>query len=90
MTRDNERGNNLACSWSIQVESFHALCLRQLVDSYIEQIKTAAPAPGFTRVYLPGEPEFGTRARREAEGIPVPQAVWKTLAATGQELGVEL
>ncbi len=91
MHRDLKRGMNIGLLLgAVQVESFMPLAaFRQLVDSYIEQIKTAAPAPGFTRVYLPGEPEFDTRARREAEGIPVPQAVWKTLVATAQELGVE-
>jgi LDH2 family malate/lactate/ureidoglycolate dehydrogenase len=86
------RGMNLGLLMgALNVESFMPLSLfRRLVDGYIEQMRNSVPAPGFDRVYLPGELESQTRARRGTEGIPVPQKVWEALVMTGQGVGVEL
>ncbi len=86
------RGMNLGLLMgALKVESFMPLpVFRQLVDGYIEQMENSAPAPGFDRVYLPGELESEARARRSTEGIPIPAKVWEALVAKGQDLGVEL
>ncbi|KPL16248.1 MAG: hypothetical protein AMJ93_15945, partial [Anaerolineae bacterium SM23_84] len=86
------RGMNLGLLMGVlNVESFMPLpTFRQLVDTYVQQVRSSTPAPGFERVYLPGELELESRARRSAEGIPIPQKVWEALVTTGQELGIQL
>ena len=54
------------------------------------RIKAVPPAPGFAEVLLPGEPEARTRARREREGIPIPEDTWRAVCETGAELGVDV
>lgn len=54
------------------------------------RIKAVPPAPGFEEVLLPGEPEARTRARRENEGIPIPEDTWRAVRETGAELGVNV
>lgn len=53
-----------------------------------ERAKTVPPAPGFDEVLLPGEPEHRMAERRQAEGIPVDEAIWAQLTAAAAELGV--
>jgi LDH2 family malate/lactate/ureidoglycolate dehydrogenase len=59
-------------------------------DRILTRIKAVPPAPGFTEVLLPGEPEQRARAKRGAEGIPLPEATWEALIKTGSELGVNV
>lgn len=86
------RGMNLGLLMgALRVESFMPLpVFRELVDRYIERLKTSTPAPGFERVCLPGELESEARARRSTEGIPIPPKVWEALVTTGQGLGLGL
>ncbi len=86
------RGMNLGLLMgALKVESFMPLpVFRQLVDHYIEQMRDSAPAPGFERIFLPGELESDARARRSTEGIPIPRKIWEALVTTGRDLGVEL
>jgi LDH2 family malate/lactate/ureidoglycolate dehydrogenase len=58
------------------------------VDWMIEQVKAVPPAEGFSEVLVPGEPEQRERARREAEGIPVPEATWAEIIRVAEDLGV--
>jgi len=37
------------------------------------------PAPGFSEVSAPGDPELRTLASRERDGIPIPDDLWQTL-----------
>ncbi len=53
------------------------------------QIKAVPPAPGFQEVLLPGEPEARARAKREREGIPIPEDTWKAVLSVAAELGVD-
>jgi LDH2 family malate/lactate/ureidoglycolate dehydrogenase len=41
------------------------------MDAVIDQIHASALAPGFDRIYVPGEIEYETRERRLREGMPV-------------------
>ena len=54
-----------------------------------DEMRAVPPAPGFTEVLVPGDPERRSRARREVEGIPVPDDTWTRLRETARELGVE-
>ena len=56
----------------------------------IGRIKAVPPAPGFDEVLMPGEPEARTRARREREGIAIPDDTWQAVIKTGAELGVNV
>lgn len=58
------------------------------VEAQADVINASAPAEGFDRVLLPGEPEIENRARRAAEGIPVPERTWEELMALADRLGV--
>jgi uncharacterized oxidoreductase len=58
------------------------------VEEQADRVNASAPAEGFDRVLMPGEPELEQRARRAAEGIPVPERTWEELAALAARLGV--
>ncbi len=56
---------------------------------YAAFVRSARAAPGHERVRLPGEPETETRARRIAEGIPLPARVRASLGKSARRLGLE-
>lgn len=56
---------------------------------YVDFVRSARAAPGHERVRLPGEPEAEMRARRGAEGIPLPRRVRSSLALTANSLGLK-
>lgn len=59
------------------------------MDNWIRRFKTAKPAKGNDRVYIPGEPEVETVEKRKAEGIPLLEAVVKDLSELGEKLNIE-
>lgn len=79
----------------IQLLAIDPSALRPAADftAYVERLaarlKAVPPAPGFSEVLLPGEPEAQTRATRQRDGIPVPDATWEAIRATAGDLGVE-
>ncbi len=58
-------------------------------DAIMARIKATPPAPGFTEVLLPGEPEARARAERSQRGIDVPEKTWEAIRAAVQPLGVD-
>ena len=54
------------------------------------RIKAVPPGPGFDEVLLPGEPEARSRAKRESDGISIPEETWKAVCSVGAELGVDV
>ena len=58
------------------------------LERYIAFVKSARVAPGHEGVLLPGEPEEAMRARRGADGIPLPRKVRSSLALTASSLGL--
>ncbi len=75
--------------WAVDVGAFTpAAEYGQRVDWMIEQVKAVPPAEGFQEVLVPGEPERRERERREAEGVPVPEATWEAIQQTAADLGV--
>jgi LDH2 family malate/lactate/ureidoglycolate dehydrogenase len=54
----------------------------------IERVKSVPTAVGFDEVLIPGEPEHRSRAERERDGIPLPEATWEAIQATAKQLGV--
>jgi uncharacterized oxidoreductase len=58
------------------------------VRRYAAFVKTSRPATPGQDVLVPGEPEIRTRKKRLAEGIPLPDDTWASIAATARRLGV--
>jgi LDH2 family malate/lactate/ureidoglycolate dehydrogenase len=74
---------------AIRVESFMDLAEFQIrMDTAIREIRACDKADGVARIFIPGEIEFETKAKRLREGIPVPEVVVTEFVALGQELGV--
>lgn len=74
---------------AISVTSFMDLEeLQARMDTAIREIKACDRADGVTRIYIPGEIEFETKAKRLAEGIPIPEVVGEEFRVLGRELGI--
>jgi uncharacterized oxidoreductase len=54
------------------------------------RIKAVPPAPGFDEVLVPGEPEARMRAKREREGISIPDDTWQAVCAAARGVGLNL
>jgi len=75
---------------AIRVEAFEeAAHFKARVDKAIRQLHDCRLAPGFERIYAPGEKEFLNRAAYRREGIPLNAATLADLRQTARELGVE-
>lgn len=55
------------------------------MDALVDVAHNTAPAPGFDRVMVPGEPEEVTKAARLADGIEIPESTVAELQALGRE-----
>lgn len=60
------------------------------LDAYVAYLKSAAPRDPAHPVLMPGEPERASRARRQAEGIPVDAETWRQIVAAGAHVGVDV
>jgi hydroxycarboxylate dehydrogenase B len=60
------------------------------LSATVGRIKAVPPGPGFGEVLLPGEPEARARAKRERDGIEIPEATWRAVGDVAAELGVDL
>lgn len=58
------------------------------VDILERHIKASPPAPGFTEIMLPGEPELRVEARRRESGVPIDEETWRQFVDTVESLGV--
>lgn len=57
--------------------------------NYIAFVKSARPAEPGGEVLVPGEPEQRSRAKRLAEGIPLPDDAWASILATARAVGLD-
>ena len=55
---------------------------------FIDYVRSSRPAEVGGTVLLPGEPERRTRAKREQDGIPLPEGTWLAIRDTAARLGV--
>jgi L-2-hydroxycarboxylate dehydrogenase (NAD+) len=62
---------------------------KRRVDAAIRAIKASPTLPGFDEVLLPGEQSRRKRQDYEANGIPMPDALYDALAKLAVDLGVE-
>jgi ureidoglycolate dehydrogenase (NAD+) len=58
------------------------------MDAMIRETKASEPAKGFSRVLLPGEPEFENKSQRLKTGIPVSHPVWEKLNGVKEKYGL--
>ncbi len=57
-------------------------------DRMQQRVRAVPPAPGFQDVKVPGDPEVQAKARREREGIPIAEDVWRKVVETAESLGI--
>lgn len=58
------------------------------VLAMVDYAKSAAPAEGFDRVRIPGEPEIEAMAERSANGIPIDDNSWQALLDAARQAGM--
>jgi len=63
---------------------------RRLTGETLAAVKETPPAPGKDEVLVPGEPEIRSRAVREREGIPIPDAIWQDLSGVATRFGIPM
>ncbi|MCL5099203.1 MAG: Ldh family oxidoreductase, partial [Candidatus Omnitrophica bacterium] len=74
---------------ALDVSAFIPIDLyRQQVDQFCAELKAVPPAPGFSEVMLPGEPELRTAAHRAQAGCPIPSDQVQLLRRLADDLGV--
>ncbi|MES1260184.1 MAG: Ldh family oxidoreductase [Acidobacteriota bacterium] len=61
---------------------------RERIDWLIDEVKSAAPASGYTEVLVANEPELRTERERLQSGIPIPDGTWAALVKGAARLGV--
>jgi LDH2 family malate/lactate/ureidoglycolate dehydrogenase len=61
---------------------------RERADWLIDQVKSAAPASGYTEVLVANEPELRMERLRLAEGIPIPDGTYEALVQGAARVGV--
>ena len=59
------------------------------MDTWIRRFKSAEPAQGHDKVYIPGEPEVEMIEKRKSGGIPLLDAVEKDLKALAEKMNIE-
>jgi len=59
------------------------------VDRYVDYFKSSRPAKAGEPVLAPGEPEINTRAKRLADGVPLPDDTWTAIARTALKVGLD-
>ncbi|HJQ55784.1 MAG TPA: malate/lactate/ureidoglycolate dehydrogenase [Vineibacter sp.] len=59
------------------------------VARYSDSVKASRPSIPGQDVLVPGEPEIMMRARRAAEGIPLPDDTWASIVGAARAAGVE-
>jgi len=74
---------------ALNIEGFMDLPeFKARMDTAIHEIKACEKANGMHRIYVPGEIEFETKAKRLTEGIPIPEVVVKEFLGLGHELAI--
>jgi LDH2 family malate/lactate/ureidoglycolate dehydrogenase len=74
---------------AIDIQRFLPLAdFRARMDRLIRDVKSAAPAAGYSEVLVAGEPEERIERERRRIGIPLAQGTWDKLAALAGRLGV--
>lgn len=86
---DAGRGGNAFTILALDPDAFAGEdSFRADADTLIAWVKSSRPAPGFSEIIVPGEPERRERERRLREGIPIPEETCRQIAEAAARLGV--
>ena len=89
MPYDGPRGLNGPFILAIDIARFTDLdTFIAQTEAQCEAVTGCLPAEGVDAVLLPGQPELATRAIRERDGVPIPDATWAELKLAAQEWNV--
>ena len=73
----------------LKIENFMPVAeFKSRMDAMIRETKASELAKGFSRVYLPGEPEFEQKNQRLKTGIPINPRVWAGLLEVKEKFGL--
>ena len=76
---------------ALAVEAFSDIAaFKRNVDAAIRSMKGSPTLPGFDAVRVPGERSFQVRCQRERSGIPIPDALFDSLAELAESLDTEM
>lgn len=59
------------------------------IDSMFDEFKMCPPAPGFSKVMLPGENSYKALQKARSEGIELSEPIIKELIGLAKQYGVE-
>ena len=59
------------------------------IAKYVDVVKSSKPATMDGEVLVPGEPEARVRARRLADGVPLPDDTWAAIVETARSVGLD-
>ena len=62
---------------------------RERMDWLIDEVKSAAPADGFSEVLVANEPELRMERDRLQSGIPIPRGTYEALVKAAAQFGVD-
>jgi LDH2 family malate/lactate/ureidoglycolate dehydrogenase len=75
----------------VEMSRFRApLAYREAAEECLAELRNCPPAPGFSRVEIPGEREAQMRADRLVHGVPIPAATLDGMCALGTRLQVDV
>jgi uncharacterized oxidoreductase len=61
----------------------------QDIARYVDFVKSSKPDAAGGEILLPGEPEVRMRAKRLAEGVPLPDDTWAAIVETARGVGLD-
>lgn len=59
------------------------------IETMLQHVRSSRPAPGFTEILIPGEPEFRLARKRRAEGIDIDDTTWKEIQEAAVSVGID-
>jgi LDH2 family malate/lactate/ureidoglycolate dehydrogenase len=90
-TADNDPNGTLTGTFILAIDSGlfrDRSAVETEADQVLAKINAVPPAPGFTKVLAPGEPEVLAAEKRNQEGVPVAEDTWAEIVAAGASVGV--
>lgn len=84
--------HNDGCFMAVfKVDAFRPLDeFKREIRSFVDYLRSSAPAEGYERIYYPGELEYLTAKRRLREGIVVEDSTWRKLGVLAEEYGITI
>ncbi|MBI2192367.1 MAG: Ldh family oxidoreductase [Planctomycetes bacterium] len=88
---ETDRVGNSFLAIVLDVRQFRELsAFEEDVRRFVDYVKNCPPAPGCEEILIPGEPEAREQARRQREGISLPEETWRLIAETAGRYEVQV